>query len=74
MINIPDPNLADRQRLMTRREVADLLKVSVRSVDRLRQSGALAAVMVLSNVRFRVEDVEVLLKATPSTGPTTSGP
>jgi excisionase family DNA binding protein len=81
MINIDRSNpadnprrLADGPRLMTRKEVADFLKVSVRSVDRLRRSGALPAVMVLTKVRFRVEDVEALLNATPPTGSTTPRP
>ena len=73
MTNIPGPNPVNRG-LMTRQEVADLLKVSVRSVDRLRENGALPAVMVLTNVRFRVDDVEALLTAKPPTGSTTPGP
>jgi excisionase family DNA binding protein len=43
-------------KLLTRAEVAELLAVSVRSVDRLRAEGLLPAVKVLTSVRFR-EDV-----------------
>ena len=43
-------------KLLTRAEVAELLSVSVRSVDRLRAEGLLPAVKVLTSVRFR-EDV-----------------
>jgi excisionase family DNA binding protein len=44
-------------RLLNKTEVAELLHVSVRSVDRLRESGALRAVRVRGRVRFRSEDV-----------------
>jgi excisionase family DNA binding protein len=74
MTNIDALKAAEKPALMTRQEVANFLKVSLRSVDRLRESGALPAVMVLSNVRFRVEDVEALLNATPSTGSPTPRP
>jgi excisionase family DNA binding protein len=44
-------------RLLTRAEVAQLLGVSVRSVDRLRKRQLLPAVKVFASVRFREEDV-----------------
>jgi excisionase family DNA binding protein len=50
---------------MTRREVADLLRVSVETVDRWRRRGRLPGVQVVAGrgaVRFRAEDVEALLE------------
>jgi excisionase family DNA binding protein len=44
-------------KLLTRDEVATLLSVSVRTVDRLRAEGLLPTVKVMSSVRFREEDV-----------------
>jgi excisionase family DNA binding protein len=44
------------EKLLTRSQVAELLSVSVRTVDRLRAEGLLPAVRVLTSVRFR-EDV-----------------
>jgi len=55
---------------MTRREVADLLRVSVETVDRWRRRGRLPGVQVVAGrgaVRFRAEDVEALLD--PETQP-----
>jgi excisionase family DNA binding protein len=43
--------------MLTRAEVALLLSVSVRSVDRLRKAGILPAIKVFSSVRFSEEDV-----------------
>ncbi len=43
-------------KLLTRAQVAELLSVSVRTVDRLRAEGLLPGVKVMSSVRFR-EDV-----------------
>src|SRR5262249_40661638 len=48
------------EKLLTRAEVAQLLSVSLRSVDRLVARGILPAVKVLSTVRFRPEDVKLL--------------
>ena len=48
------------EKLLTRAEVAQLLSVSLRSVDRLVARGILPAVKVLSTVRFRPEDVKSL--------------
>ena len=48
-------------RLLTRAEVAHLLSISLRSVDRLRARGILPAVNVLTTVRFREEDVQKVI-------------
>ncbi len=44
-------------RLYSKQEVARLLHVSTRSVDRLRSGGELKAVKVRGRVRFRHRDV-----------------
>jgi excisionase family DNA binding protein len=49
------------ERLLDKAEVADLLKVSVRTVDRLRLSSELKAVPVRGRVRFRPEDVNAFI-------------
>lgn len=48
-------------KLLTRVEVANLLSISLRSVDRLRARGMLPCVKVLTTVRFREEDVRKLI-------------
>lgn len=54
-------------KLLTRADVAHILSLSLRSVDRLRARGILPAVTVLSAVRFREEDVRRLID--PRQGP-----
>jgi excisionase family DNA binding protein len=58
-------------KLLTRAEVAGLLRVSLRSVDRLCQRGELRPVKVLSAVRFRLEDVEALIESQRRAGRST---
>lgn len=48
--------------LLRKREVADLLVVSVRSVDRLIASGDLPRVRLGGSIRFRLEDVRNLVE------------
>ncbi len=43
--------------LLCKKQVADALGLSVRSVDRLVSSGALKAVRVLGRVRFSADDL-----------------
>ncbi len=45
-------------KLMTKRETADRLSVSTRTLDRIRSKGEIKAVSVGGQVRFRPEDVE----------------
>lgn len=49
--------------LLTRAELADLLRVSTSTVDRLRRRGLIRPVQLApgGRVGFRVEDVETLL-------------
>jgi excisionase family DNA binding protein len=49
------------EKLLTRSQVADMLSISLRSVDRLTSRGILPAVRVLTSVRFREEDVRKLI-------------
>ncbi|MDB5342482.1 MAG: Helix-turn-helix domain [Schlesneria sp.] len=44
--------------LLDKTQVASLLKVSTRSIDRLRKAGKLGAVIICNRVRFRPTDVE----------------
>jgi excisionase family DNA binding protein len=48
--------------LIGKREVARILACSVRTVERLVAVGALEKVMVLGAVRFRVHDVQKIVK------------
>jgi excisionase family DNA binding protein len=61
--------------LMTKEQVAETLCISQRTVDRLRTRGLLPSVKFMTRVRFRLEDVEALLRAhrRASTRPTTEG-
>lgn len=49
------------EKLLTRADVANLLSISLRSVDRLRDRGILPTVKLLTTVRFREEDVQKLI-------------
>jgi excisionase family DNA binding protein len=49
--------------LLDKADVADLLRVSVRTVDRLRVSGDLKAVRVRGRVLFNPEDVQAFIDA-----------
>ncbi len=53
------------EKLLTRAEVAEMLSISLRSVDRLRAHGYLPAVRVLTSVRFRAVDVQALMDPRP---------
>jgi excisionase family DNA binding protein len=51
--------------LLDKSEVASILKVSARTVDRLRASGALKAVQVRGSVRFSEEAVTAFIEGRP---------
>jgi excisionase family DNA binding protein len=55
-------------RLLSRAEVAGLLNVSIRTLDRLRASGALKGVYVRGRVLFDPADVEAYLAAQRGNG------
>lgn len=44
--------------LLTRKEAADRLRVSVRSLDRLRSAGRIGTVKVLNSVRITEFEIE----------------
>jgi excisionase family DNA binding protein len=48
--------------LLDKVQVAQLLRISVRSVDRLRSDRHLAAVRVRSRIRFLLDDVQAYVK------------
>jgi excisionase family DNA binding protein len=55
-------------KLLTRTEVAQLLRLSPRSVDRLRSKGLLPAIRLLPGaVRFRISDVEAFIQSQRAT-------
>jgi excisionase family DNA binding protein len=57
------PAYASLRPLLRRREAAELLGVSARTVDRLAEAGALPRVRVGErSVRFRAEDVIALVE------------
>ena len=49
--------------LLTKAEIAGMLAVSPRTVDRLRTSGELRAIRVRGRVRFRPEDLAAYIDA-----------
>jgi excisionase family DNA binding protein len=50
-------------RLLDKSEVSKILLVSVRTVDRLRQSGELKALRVRGSIRFSEDDVRAYLES-----------
>ena len=56
-----------REKVLMRREVAEILRVSIQTVDRLRKQGKLRALPLSTRgaVRFSAEDVDALLNGRP---------
>jgi excisionase family DNA binding protein len=48
---------------MTKAEVSGMLRVGIRTIDRLRRSGELKAVVVRGRVRFDPRDVRAFIDA-----------
>lgn len=46
------------QQLLKKREVAEILRVSERTIDRERDSGRLKCVRVRGGIRFKMSEVE----------------
>jgi excisionase family DNA binding protein len=46
------------ERLLTKRQAADLLSVSVRTLDRMRSTGEIQATKVRGSVRFDPTNIE----------------
>jgi len=51
------------ERLVSKREVAERLGLSLRSIDRLIAKGVLRRVKILGAVRFRLSDVVAIMEA-----------
>ena len=54
-------NIAPSLRLLTRKEVADVLDVSLKVLDRLVRDGHIECLRIGAKVRFRRSDVEAFL-------------
>ena len=50
------------KQLLTEREAARLLQVSVSTLRRMRQAGSVKAVKIGRQIRYRVEDIEEVAK------------
>ncbi len=48
-------------KLMTKKDVADALQVSTRTVERILRDGGLVPVPVRAQIRFRPQDVEAFV-------------
>ena len=59
MNSISDPKKTEQ--LLRKRQVAELLACSQRTVDRLVSNGKLARVKVLAGVRFRHSEVQAIM-------------
>jgi len=51
-----------KQKLLSKKEVAECFSVSVRTVERLAARGKLTKVKIGGSVRFRMEEVEAILE------------
>ena len=54
-------NIAPSLRLLTRKEVAEVLDVSLKVLDRLVRDGQIECLRIGAKVRFRRSDVEAFL-------------
>ena len=57
----PENNLME-DKLLKKRQVAEKLACSLRSVDRLVNAGRLTRVKILGGIRFRLSQVLMLMK------------
>ena len=51
-----------KQKLLRKKEVAEMLACSIRTIDRLVESGKLTRVKVLGAIRYKLEEVETLIR------------
>ena len=51
-----------KQKLLSKKEVAELFSVSVRSVERLAARGRLTKVKIGGCVRFKLKEVEAMME------------
>ncbi len=55
--------MKEKEHMMTKQDVAEFLKVSTKTVERLVNAGKLHSYKVQTNVRFKKEDVEKYLES-----------
>jgi excisionase family DNA binding protein len=53
----PNPD----ERLLRKKQVAEMLACSLRTVDRLVNAGRLTRVKILGGIRFRLSQVQILI-------------
>ena len=58
----PEQNGASRDRLLNKKQVAGILGISTRTLDRLVAAGLLEKVFVGASPRFRASDIERVMK------------
>ena len=51
-----------KQKLLRKKEVAEMLACSIRTIDRLVESGKLTRVKVLGAIRYKLEEVQALIR------------
>ena len=56
-----------KQKLLSKKQVAELFSVSVRSVERLAARGKLTKVKIGGCVRFKLKEVEAMMEGEEST-------
>ena len=56
-----------KQKLLSKKQVAELFSVSVRSVERLAARGRLTKVKIGGCVRFKLKEVEAIMEGEEST-------
>jgi excisionase family DNA binding protein len=50
------------KKLLTEREAAELLQISISTLRRMRQAGEIKYVLIGSLIRYRVQDIEEVVK------------
>ncbi len=56
-----------KQKLLSKKQVAECFSVSVRTVERLAARGKLTKVKIGGSVRFRIREVEAILEGEEAT-------
>lgn len=54
------------ERLLRKKEVADLLACSTRTIDRLVAAGRLTAIRLVGGVRYRLSEVQAMMNGSAS--------
>jgi len=61
MTNLQDRGEASEDKLLRKKQVAEKLAVSLRTVDRLVNAGRLTRIKILGGIRFRFSQVQMLM-------------